>query len=41
MKGVVTIGAEGTLDLGADFLAGIDILEDDLFEAGEVLVSLG
>jgi hypothetical protein len=37
---VVTKWSEGALDFGADLLAGIDVLEDDFFEAGEVLVAL-
>jgi hypothetical protein len=35
-----TEGAEGALDFGADFLAGVDVFDDDLFESGEVFVSL-
>jgi hypothetical protein len=37
---LITIRSEGALDFGADLLACGDVLEDDFFEAGEVLVAL-
>lgn len=36
----VTIGSERALDLGADFLASVDVLENDFLESGEVFVAL-
>jgi hypothetical protein len=35
-----TIGSERALDLGADFLAGVDVLENDFLKSREVFVAL-
>jgi hypothetical protein len=37
---MLTEGSERPFDFGADLFAGIDVLEDNFFEAGEVFVSL-
>lgn len=40
MNGGFTEGAVGALDFGTDFLAGVDVFDDDFFKSGEVFVSL-
>lgn len=37
---MVTERSKGTFDFSADLLAGINVLEHDFFETGEVLVTL-